>query len=1499
MAEASITDASKLNPESAEFVPQAKPNQPPFRRNYRQQHHGQDWRAQHVRPHHHFRQSSACQDEFENPANNTLAPAQLPIREDLRGRGRGGRQRGGRGDGRRSNDHGPPNERWTKPGSDHDCSGRGRGACGRERNNSPTSYRSTDEEKKERTTVEAYVRKSYNDSRRKQPNRAQAERWIKEPLPRDQEENRENQTDAGVTRPAAVHEHPEQRNHKGWRGGERCMHPRSRRKGQAPNHGIEGNWREREPAQISREERRGAEDEGGRHEESNRNRGAVRGEERRGAEDEGGRHEESNRNRGAVRGEERRGAEGEGGRQEEFNRNRGAGRGEERRGAEDEGGRHEESNRNRGAARGEERRGAEDEGGRHEESNRNRGAARGEERRGAEDEGGRHEESNRNRGAARGEERRGAEDEGGRHEESNRNRGAARGEERRHEESSRHRGGARGEERRGAEDQGGRQEELNRNRGAARGEERRGAEDQGGRQEELNRNRGAARGEERRHEESSRNRGAVRGEERRGAEDEGGRQEEFNRNRGAVRGEERRGAEDEGGRQEEFNRNRGAARGEERRHEESSRNRGGARGEERRGAEDQGGRQEELNRNRGAARGEERRGAEDQGGRQEELNRNRGAARGEERRHEESSRNRGGARGEERRGAEDQGGRQEEFNRNRGAARGEERRHEESSRNRGAVRGKRPLLQNAGLGRGGGPERRTGPVKRIEPPKSKETQTGCLIEQLTEEKYECMVCCEVIRLMAPVWSCQSCYHVFHLNCIKKWARSPASQADDAPEGWRCPACQHVALKAPNAYTCFCGKVTNPEFQRTEIPHSCGDMCGKKRSGGECNHPCNILCHPGPCPQCPAFITKSCICGRMSKQVRCSQTGPLLCEEVCGALLNCSKHFCAQVCHSGPCQPCPLRVQQACFCGVVFREVACGTDCGHFDGSGYFSCCKTCGKMLDCQSHRCQQLCHPGQCQSCPLSPKLVRSCSCGQTLLSKLLELGYPERKTCTDPIPSCGKTCNKPLPCGDDDSVHLCEKLCHEDSCGPCSLTSSIKCRCGSNSKEVPCAAIQTEQDMMFTCEKRCIRKRSCGRHKCGEMCCVDLEHKCSMICGYKLNCGLHRCQDLCHRGNCQPCWQTSFDELACYCGETVLFPPIPCGTRPPECKNLCTRSHDCDHPVFHSCHTEESCPPCTYLTKKWCMGNHEQRSNIPCHLQDISCGLACDKLLSCGSHRCKKICHRGECQAEGECKQPCTHPRASCGHPCAAPCHPGTPCPPTVCSAKVALQCDCGRRKETIPCTDAASSYQRYAAISVASKLSDMQLGESVDIGQLTKKEQRKARLDCDQECATLERNRRLAEALQIDQSVDTFKSASSKYSDSLKEDARKDFKFVSEIEEEIKNLVELANKGKQPKRSHCFPPMKREHRRIIHELAEAYGVESVSYDSEPKRNVVITAIRGKAVCPNTSLAALVERETVSRAPPPIAHIKQQTSKADNSNAWKKQSREDLSIDYFDVQD
>lgn len=53
-------------------------------------------------------------------------------------------------------------------------------------------------------------------------------------------------------------------------------------------------------------------------------------------------------------------------------------------------------------------------------------------------------------------------------------------------------------------------------------------------------------------------------------------------------------------------------------------------------------------------------------------------------------------------------------------------------------------------------------------------QASVLTEQLLNESYECMVCCEKIRCHASVWSCANCYHVFHLRCVRKWAISPAA-----------------------------------------------------------------------------------------------------------------------------------------------------------------------------------------------------------------------------------------------------------------------------------------------------------------------------------------------------------------------------------------------------------------------------------------------------------------------------------------------------------------------------------------------------------------------------------------------------------------------------------------------------------------------------------------------------------------------------------------------------
>lgn len=56
---------------------------------------------------------------------------------------------------------------------------------------------------------------------------------------------------------------------------------------------------------------------------------------------------------------------------------------------------------------------------------------------------------------------------------------------------------------------------------------------------------------------------------------------------------------------------------------------------------------------------------------------------------------------------------------------------------------------------------------------------------------------------------------------------------------------------------------------------------------------------------------------------------------------------------------------------------------------------------------------PSALPAMPTASPTGRYCPCGQTPLSQLLELGSSGGKTCLDPVPSCGKVCDKPLPCG------------------------------------------------------------------------------------------------------------------------------------------------------------------------------------------------------------------------------------------------------------------------------------------------------------------------------------------------------------------------------------------------------------------------------------------------------------------------------------------------------
>jgi len=100
--------------------------------------------------------------------------------------------------------------------------------------------------------------------------------------------------------------------------------------------------------------------------------------------------------------------------------------------------------------------------------------------------------------------------------------------------------------------------------------------------------------------------------------------------------------------------------------------------------------------------------------------------------------------------------------------------------------------------------------------------------------------------------------------------------------------------------------------------------------------------------------------------------------------------------------------QTCCCEKSTRSVLCGSQ-ESFELK--YTCGGNCGRLLDCTQHSCDQLCHVGPCDTCPLQPDRVTHCPCGKTTLVNVLCAKL--RRLCTDPIPTCQLMCSKPLSCG------------------------------------------------------------------------------------------------------------------------------------------------------------------------------------------------------------------------------------------------------------------------------------------------------------------------------------------------------------------------------------------------------------------------------------------------------------------------------------------------------
>ena len=146
-----------------------------------------------------------------------------------------------------------------------------------------------------------------------------------------------------------------------------------------------------------------------------------------------------------------------------------------------------------------------------------------------------------------------------------------------------------------------------------------------------------------------------------------------------------------------------------------------------------------------------------------------------------------------------------------------------------------------------------------------------------------------------------------------------------------------------------------------------------------------------------------------------------------------------------------------------------------------------------------------------------------------------------------------------------------------------------------------------------------------------IGMRFSCEEICGKVLVCGEHTCGNLCHKGECGECKITK--TIPCECGNTTRT--VPCINNKFQCNDPCGKSLSCgNHKCPRICHSDP-CHPCplsptniyTCPCGKMELTLLSATPRSSC-LEDIpTCGMGCQQNLPCGMHKCKSMCHMGPC--------------------------------------------------------------------------------------------------------------------------------------------------------------------------------------------------------------------------------------------------------------------------------
>ncbi|XP_065059234.1 NF-X1-type zinc finger protein NFXL1-like [Rhopilema esculentum] len=460
----------------------------------------------------------------------------------------------------------------------------------------------------------------------------------------------------------------------------------------------------------------------------------------------------------------------------------------------------------------------------------------------------------------------------------------------------------------------------------------------------------------------------------------------------------------------------------------------------------------------------------------------------------------------------------------------------------------------------------------------------------------------------------------------------------------CPPCPEKSLQP-----CKCSKHKQLRDCAAGI-WKCSEVCGKVLSCGY--HTCEEVCHNGTCGPCPRTGKRSCPCGKMSLQLPCTEDIPP-CEDTCGKRLECGRHKCHWQCHTGQCETCRQIVTKTCRCGKCSKELpccqlfTCDFKCTRMRNCQRHpckrKCCdgdcppceQICNRQLSCRNHKCPSQCHTGLCFPCPLKKEVTCYCqftkvsvNCGAERFTKPPKC----KQACSIPsnchhktreshrchfnrCPSCRQTCGRRL----ESCIHTCPAACHDEV--PVRNPNKPNFSLDQKPKEVftfvqlPCPPCKVPM------QRECFGKHEVSTFPCSE----DKPFSCKRRCGRRLVCGNHHCERECHVVvNAPSDTEAGSDCLSC---EKPCLKP-----RPTEC------THSCSRP----CHPGD-CPPCVKYVRTSCHcglimmeikcfalaskdGEEEEAAK--------SCQNRCPKSLEC-SHRCPKICHPGDCPKPETCSQ------------------------------------------------------------------------------------------------------------------------------------------------------------------------------------------------------------------------------------------------------------------------